>query len=719
MDVIILDKNFLPLAPVNSMQTLIWDRRAKEPGMFELHCGASDFEAIEGGAYVYRKDRDELGVIHEANLGRNEKGARVCYAKGYFAEVMLDDRVVDTTENLNGTPEEISRKLVEKYFVNATGYAGRAVANIVLGAPSGDVMEKTKVQVTGKPVGTAITGIEEPNDLMHRLVFDGASGMLSFVMHKGYDRGAIFSDEYSNIRSASYHRDSTDAPNVVFVAGAGEGADRKKITIDLRDSPAEYAREMYVDARDLQQSWEEDGVTKYYTDEDYAILLENRGMEKVAGHKVLENFQIDADPTANLVYREDYDIGDWCTVRVTVHDYLKFELQRQITAIRETYEAGKMSIAITFGNYGPRSLSGYVARSVSVNEVVPSAAAGGGEDLSKLETEDKRTLVGATNEVNGKVGDLGRLQTTAKDSAVDAINELEEDVGNTDELEVDPPPEVPEQPAPETPTDLTGAVNSLQAQIGALADLGTEDKSNLVAAINEAAQSGGGGGGGGAVDIDYCLPVTAEILSYELKQAAGGDDLAKLLQYLAANVSGLSLSHSATSITQKTSGVYFQKATITIISTGVAVSVDQTSPLTGVVPVPRNSAHLDAPRQLSALSVHINESGGGYALVSKLTSSPEWVTKKTVDGKEYHIYRMPTFSPYHKTNIIPHTSGSNVNLVSYSEKDDLSTGDGDEIMLAFKLSGDKFSAEKGIRMMLAGWVKGHGTNVDWISGPFF
>lgn len=495
MDVIILDKNFAPLAPVNAMRTLIWDRRAKEPGMFEIHCGAADFEAIEGGAYVYRMDRDELGVIQEADLDRDDSGARVCYAKGYFAEVMLDDRVVDTTENLSGTPEDIAMALVDAYFINASGYPGRAVSAIELGPKSTWPQTVTKFQATGRPVGTVITGLEETQDLMHRLRFDMPSGKLIFTMDRGRDRGAIFSDEYANIRSNRYHRDSTDAPNVVFVAGAGEGKDRKRITIDLREDLNDYAREMYVDARDLQQSWEEDGVIKYYTDEDYNTLLETRGMEKVAGHKVLENFQVEADPTANLVYREDYDVGDWCTVRITVHGSLKFELMRQITAIKETYEAGKSHISITFGDYGPRNLNGFVARSVAVNEVMPSVAAGGGEDLSKLTTTDKSTLVRAVNEVDKDVGDLSKLNTTSKDSAVEAINELEEEVGDIEEMDVEAPPEDPAVPEPpEEPKDLTAAVNSLQKQIGQLSGLNTQDKSNLVAAVNEAAQTGGGGG---------------------------------------------------------------------------------------------------------------------------------------------------------------------------------------------------------------------------------
>lgn len=43
--------------------------------------------------------------------------------------------------------------------------------------------------------------------------------------------------------------------------------------------------------------------------------------------------------------------------------------------------------------------------------------------------------------------------------------------------------------------DLGTEIADLKEDIGDLDDLETEDKSNLVAAINEAAQSGGGGGG--------------------------------------------------------------------------------------------------------------------------------------------------------------------------------------------------------------------------------
>ena len=52
-----------------------------------------------------------------------------------------------------------------------------------------------------------------------------------------------------------------------------------------------------------------------------------------------------------------------------------------------------------------------------------------------------------------------------------------------------------EESIPEDYSELSADVGDLKSQMGNLADLDTTDKSSLVAAINEAAQSGGGGGG--------------------------------------------------------------------------------------------------------------------------------------------------------------------------------------------------------------------------------
>ena len=67
------------------------------------------------------------------------------------------------------------------------------------------------------------------------------------------------------------------------------------------------------------------------------------------------------------------------------------------------------------------------------------------------------------------------------------------------------------EPSGDPSTDPTLPVwAQLQEQIGDLNDLKTYSKDNLVAAINEARQSGGGGGGGGGYQIGDGLKLDAE-----------------------------------------------------------------------------------------------------------------------------------------------------------------------------------------------------------------
>ena len=61
-------QNFDTLGVVSVFNTLIWDRRYYASGLFELHTPAEFFTLMNTGRYLYRNDRDELGVIREVNF---------------------------------------------------------------------------------------------------------------------------------------------------------------------------------------------------------------------------------------------------------------------------------------------------------------------------------------------------------------------------------------------------------------------------------------------------------------------------------------------------------------------------------------------------------------------------------------------------------------------------------------------------------------------------
>ena len=228
MQLIILDKNMDTLGAVSVFNTLIWDRRYYDSGLFELYTPAEFFELMNTGRYLYRSDRTDLGVIREVNFARDAKGARTAYCKGYFSEELLNDRVLNTQINITGTPEAIGRQLVQKFAINPTD-AGRKIAHLQLGALSG-VGSSITVMATGDRLGDKLYEVEKTQELSHRLAYDYQANTLSFVVWQGKDRTdaqevnswAIFSDSFYNVKNAVYDRDESECKNFAYVAGEGE-----------------------------------------------------------------------------------------------------------------------------------------------------------------------------------------------------------------------------------------------------------------------------------------------------------------------------------------------------------------------------------------------------------------------------------------------------------------------------------------------------------------
>lgn len=349
MRIIIFDKNFQTIGAIQVFNTLMWYRRYYSPGIFELHVPAEYFDLINGGRYLYRNDRTELGVIREANFTREEKGKKTAYCKGFFAEHLLNNNVIYPAFNRTGTPEVLARNVVDQYIINPAD-TDRKNRHIQLGAAKGGGTSIT-LQNTGDNVGDRLYDMLKTQEMSQRLTFDYLGNMLAYEVWKGLDRRdtqtenswAIFSDSFRNIKNAQYNRDESDYKNYAYVAGEGEGSDRKIVEVDIRESPDEERREIWVDARDLQQHSDDAD----YTDLQYKDLLFQRGLEKLADYAVVETVDSDIDPAANLVYGTDFDLGDLCTYR---YSDVNIECSKRITEIQEVLEGPRRTLSVIFGN---------------------------------------------------------------------------------------------------------------------------------------------------------------------------------------------------------------------------------------------------------------------------------------------------------------------------------------------------------------------------------
>lgn len=349
MQFIIFDENFQTIGAIRIFNTLLWYRRYYSPGVFELHVPAEYFDLINSGKYLYRNDSTELGVIREVNFMRGEKNEKTAYCKGYFAEHLLNNNVIHPTFNQTGTPEALAYSVIDRYIINPAD-TGRKICHIQLGNRQGGG-DSITLQNTGDNVGERLYDTLKTQEMSQRLVFDYLENTLTYEVWKGLDRRdtqdvnswAIFSDRFCNIKNAQYDRDESDCKNVAYVAGEGEGDVRKVVEVDIRQSPDEERRELWVDARDLQQH--SDNVN--YTDVQYRDLLFQRGLEKLADYAGIEKVDSDVDPAANLIYGTDYDLGDLCTYR---YSDVNIECSKRITEIQEVLEGSKRTLSVIFGN---------------------------------------------------------------------------------------------------------------------------------------------------------------------------------------------------------------------------------------------------------------------------------------------------------------------------------------------------------------------------------
>lgn len=179
----------------------------------------------------------------------------------------------------------------------------------------------------------------------------------------------IFSKSLSNIKRASYSYNSESDMNVAYVAGEGEGAERKwyEIQKDSENKKSAWSREeLWIDARDIQSEGEDDTTL---TDEEYNKLIEQRAYEKFQENTVMDEYSATVNEhNQRYVYMRDYDLGDW----VTIQDRdLGIEIDAQIVEVTTTLQNNETINDITFeyGKANKTEIKDIRTMSASVEEI--------------------------------------------------------------------------------------------------------------------------------------------------------------------------------------------------------------------------------------------------------------------------------------------------------------------------------------------------------------
>lgn len=328
--------------------SLRWVRRHSKSGEFELHCGLTieALSLLKKGNIVWKKDDLEAGYISHRNLKQDAEGKEILVVRGKFSTGYLGQRIIWGTETINTTTELGMRQLIDKNCINPTNI-DRKINLLTLG----DLKNFTDIlnyQVSYKNLLGEIESIATTNELGIRTLIDVQNKQMVFDVYKGLDRtagqninaSAIFSKEFENVLVQEFVDSSINYRNIALVAGEGEGALRQFAAIGQGEGLDRF--ELFVDARDLQQG--------DLSNEEYALVLENRGQNKLFEYTDIRTFDSKINLNSNLTYKKDFDLGDLVTC---TSKKWGITIDTRITEIEEVYDSNGKQINVVFGNNIP------------------------------------------------------------------------------------------------------------------------------------------------------------------------------------------------------------------------------------------------------------------------------------------------------------------------------------------------------------------------------
>ena len=368
------DGTFDSIGQINKFTSLIWPDKFNGYATFELNAPVTpeNKSLIKKGNILWCGG-DNACIIEIIQSEMNEEGQKTYKVKGRTLEALLTTRIIwDTYNCMSKNASTAMYELVNKHCANPSD-SYRKIPFLEC-AEDEKIGKIISFQKTGGEVYDAIESIASDAELGFDILFKPGEKKLIFKVSEGIDRTiamnsddlssiVIFSTDLEDILSSSYYTNDQDLKTLAYVAGEGEGTERKHIISGNSASKGFARKELYIDARDIQSSFLlPSGLTFVMNDSEYNDLLNDRGMEKLAECIVSESFEAKMRVVGDIqyVYGVDYYKGDKVIIRDTE---LGIEVIGKVTEVSENYD-DEYELVITFG-YSYPTLIQKVKRQIS------------------------------------------------------------------------------------------------------------------------------------------------------------------------------------------------------------------------------------------------------------------------------------------------------------------------------------------------------------------
>lgn len=347
MDLWIYSEEFIAQGIVDTASSIIWANRFRQCGDFEIQVSASAemLDLLQVDRFVVRPDDDMVCIIENVEAGTSAEDGDYILASGRCMRGILDRRIVWEQTALNGTTENVLRQLVTDAFISPA-IAARQYSRLRLAEARG-YTDKTTAQYTGDNILEVVEALCAAKNYGFKIKRDEENALV-LDFYKGTDRSmsqsanprVLFSEEYDNLRATTYTHVKKDYKTVALVAGEGEGAERRRITVARTvDQEGLHRRELYVDARDVSSN---DGEI---TDEEYDAQLAERGSTGLSESPIVQSMAGEIEPGQMYTYKQDYFLGDTVTV-INKHGV---QVDTQVLEVVEVWAENGYTCTPTFG----------------------------------------------------------------------------------------------------------------------------------------------------------------------------------------------------------------------------------------------------------------------------------------------------------------------------------------------------------------------------------
>lgn len=317
MELFILDKEYKAVAIIDFFESIIWTDRYQKAGDFEIYAPVTTeiLSYIKHDYYLWTSDSEHQMIVESMQIDADSETGNHLTVRGRSLESILDRRIVWTQTILSGNLQNEIERLLNENIISPSD-ENRTISNFIFKASEDEritSLELVSVQYTGDTVYEVICALCTVFDIGFKITFDAEYNFV-FELYKGLDRSydqtdnpyVIFSPNFENIVNSNYFENKETYKTITLVAGEGEGASRKTLSVSVTEDTGLDRKELYTDARDISSNV--DGRT--LTPAEYNAQLEQRGREKLEENKIDRSFDGQVETTQMFIYGQDFTMGD-------------------------------------------------------------------------------------------------------------------------------------------------------------------------------------------------------------------------------------------------------------------------------------------------------------------------------------------------------------------------------------------------------------------------